>query len=79
MTWSASIAPAPGAYGSGTNVAGSGMMRTSPTGPMPSTGWRWSSMDMAIMATECPIPVTMRAGSIGAAADLPRMIPPWSA
>ena len=65
-----------GLAGSGTNVAGSGRMRTSPTGPMPSTGCRWSSIDMAIMATVWPIPVTMRAGSIGAVADLARMIPP---
>jgi len=36
-------------------------------------------MDMAIMATVWPIPVTMRVGSIGAVADFPRMIPPWSA
>ena len=50
-TRSDAIAAAPGAYGSGTNVRGSGMMRTSPTGPMPSTGWRWSSMFIAIIAT----------------------------
>ena len=33
-------------------------------------------MDMAIMATVWPIPVAMRAGSIAAVADLPRMMPP---
>jgi hypothetical protein len=31
------------------------------------------------MATVCPIPVTIRAGSTSADAALPRMIPPWSA
>ncbi len=75
-TRSDSIAPAPGAYGRATNVDGSGRMRTSPTGPIPATGCKWSSMDMAIMATVWPIPVAMRAGSIAAVADLPRMIPP---
>jgi hypothetical protein len=33
-------------------------------------------MDMAIMATVCPIPARIRAGSISADAALPRMIPP---
>ena len=36
-------------------------------------------MDIAIIATVCPIPVTIRDGSAAADADLPRMIPPWSA
>ena len=78
-TRSDSIAPAPGAYGRATNVDGSGMMRTSPTGPIPSTGCRESSMDMAIIATVCPIPVRSRDGSMAADAALPRMMPPWSA
>ncbi len=55
------------------------MIRTSPTGPIPSTGWRWSSIDIAIMATVCPIPVIILVCSIAADAALPRMMPPWSA
>ena len=73
------MAAAPGAYGSSTNVAGSGTMRTSPTGPMPSTGCRWSSMDMAIIATVCPMPLDILASRSVACAALPRMMPPWSA
>jgi hypothetical protein len=75
-TRSASIAPAPGAYGRVTYVAGSGLIRTSPTGPIPSTGCSESSMDMAIIATVCPIPVRSRVGSRAADAALPRIIPP---
>jgi hypothetical protein len=33
-------------------------------------------MDMAIIATVCPIPVRSRVGSRAADAALPRMIPP---
>ena len=58
---------------------GSGRMRTSPTGPIPSTGCRESSMDMAIIATVCPIPVRSRDGSMADDAALPRIMPPWSA
>ena len=78
-TRSEAIAAAPGAYGSGTNVRGSGLIRTSPTGPMPSTGWRWSSMFIAIIATVCPIPLAIRASRPDTCVALPRMIPPWSA
>ena len=78
-TRSDAIAAAPGAYGSGTKVCGSGTMRTSPTGPMPSTGCRWSSMFIAIIATVCPMPLVIRASSPEACVALPRTIPPWSA
>ena len=71
--------PRPARTGARRSVLGSGTMRTSPTGPMPSTGWRVSSMDIAIIATVCPIPVCSRSASIGRDAALPRMIPPWSA
>jgi hypothetical protein len=37
-----------------TNVSGSGFIRTSPTGPMPSTGASSSIIDIAIIALVCP-------------------------
>ena len=76
LTRSASMAPAPGAYGSATNVPGSGTIRTSPTGPIPATGCSWSSMDIAIIATVCPMPLAMRSRSRPVPDALPRMIPP---
>ena len=60
-------------------MSGSGTIRTSPTGPIPATGCSWSSMDMAIIATVCPMPLAMRSRSRPVPDALPRMIPPWSA
>jgi hypothetical protein len=57
-------------------VSGSGTILTSPTGPIPATGCSWSSMDIAIMATVCPMPLAMRSRSREVPAALPRMIPP---
>src|SRR5215469_13154889 len=54
-------------------------MRTSPTGPMPATGWSSSSIDIAIIARVCPMPLSTRSASRAVAAALPRMTPPWSA
>jgi len=36
-------------------------------------------MDIAIIATVCPMPLAMRSRSLAVPAALPRMIPPWSA
>ena len=49
-TWSTSSAPVRGAYGSTRNVSRSGTSRISPTGPIPSTGWSWSSPFIACIA-----------------------------
>ena len=40
---------------------------------------RMSSMDMAIIATVCPMPLDIRSRSRAVPAAFPRMIPPWSA
>src|SRR3954470_23472536 len=63
VSWSTSIAPVFGAYGSTRNVSGSGTRRISPTGPMAGTGWRWSSPFIACIATVSPIPARMRPSS----------------
>ena len=60
-------------------MSGSGTILTSPTGPIPATGCRWSSIDMAIIATVCPMPLDIRSRSRAVPAAFPRMIPPWSA
>ena len=36
-------------------------------------------MDIAIIATVCPMPLDIRASRSAAWAALPRMMPPWSA
>jgi hypothetical protein len=59
-----------------TRVPGSGLILTSPTGLIPSTGCRVSSMVIAIMAVVCPIPLSMRSGRNRRAADLPLVTPP---
>ena len=60
-------------------MSGSGLIRTSPTGPMPSTGCSVSSMVIAIIAVVWPMPLAIRSGRNRRAADLPRITPPWSA
>ena len=50
VTWSTSSAPVRGAYGRTRNVSRSGTSRISPTGPIPSTGWSWSSPLIACIA-----------------------------
>jgi hypothetical protein len=75
---SAIIALAPSAYGGTTNDAGSGTSRTSPTGPVPSTGWSWSSMVMACIARVSPMPLRMRSGSRLREVAFPRTTPAWS-
>src|SRR6202043_2738216 len=59
-------------------VVGSGTNRISPTGPMPSTLARWSSMVKACIATVRPIPVSSRSFRFAIAALLPRMMPSLS-
>ena len=61
-----------------TNVLGSGFIRTSPTGPMPSTGASSSIIDIAIIARVWPMPESMRSASLPVAAAFPRTTPPWS-
>ncbi len=70
------MAAAPGAYGSVTNVSGSGLIRTSPTGPIPSTGDSSSTIDIAIIARVCPMPDSIRSARRAVAAAFPRTIPP---
>ena len=60
---STTIAPVRGAYGSTRNVSTSGTRRISPTGPIPSTGWSWSSAFIACIATVRPMPLVMRPSS----------------
>src|SRR6266508_6876134 len=67
-----------GAYGRIRSVEGSGTSRTSPTGPIPSTGWSWSRELMACMATFRPIPVRIRSASRSTCAALARTMPPLS-
>ena len=53
-------------------------MRTSPTGPIPSTGASWSSMFIACIATVRPIPSVMRLRRNWLAVAFPRVTPPLS-
>ena len=50
-------------------------MRTSPTGPMPATGWSWSSEFIACMATVSPMPALRRPPSPCRADALARTVP----
>ena len=57
-------------------MSGSGTILTSPTGPIPATGCSWSSMDIAIIATVCPMPLATRSRSRAVPVAFPRIIPP---
>ena len=78
LTWSTSIAADRGAYGSTVNVDGSGTRRISPTGPIPSTGWNWSSEFIACIAFVSPTPVAIRSARCSTGTTLPRTTPPLS-
>ena len=56
-------------------MVGSGTMRSSPTGPMPSTDWSRSSEFIASIASVTPIPLFRRASSPPSAVALARMVP----
>ena len=77
-TWSTSITADRGAYGITVNVAGSGTRRISPTGPIPSTAWSWSSEFIACIATVSPTPVAIRSARCSTGTTFPRTTPPLS-